>query len=152
MELIQLIGFIVTVIAFLYLMGRNLWELLIGDKNSSDTSQKQHSMFGMNFDDEDEEVILQKPVPQKKEHHYKETKQKQHEKKSPQLQPKQFTPKLPTNKWEQKPQEMPVLTYAATLNGRSKPSRGSELIQRLKSPQEMIVLAEIIGPPKSNSC
>lgn len=162
MEITELIGFIVTILIFLYIMGRNLWELLISAKTASDGSQRQKNLFGMNFNDDEEEEVVVRPqhverqIDQKKEH-----KKKEHHNKEKKLITQKHSPKIPPliqktipqphieNKWESQEQKKPPVTYTKVTNGRSQPSRGLNLIRELKSPKEMIILAEIIGPPKA---
>lgn len=128
MDIIQWIGFFISVMALFFLLTRNLKEVRQQQANPEEYQKKQRAkemqlkkMLKTLDIDVEEEKILQ-PVIKK---------------------PVIVTPKSYGMEPIRKPQKEAAIIQPV------KPSRGKKLIAKIQSPKEMIVLREMIGPPKS---
>lgn len=141
MDITQWIGFFISVMALLFLLTRNIKEVRQQRTHPEEYKKKQREQehqlkkmlkdFDIDVEDEEEEQIILK---------------EQHVPKLPKM-PVIIAPKTQAIKIENVQTSRRKTQVAKIIY--SGPSKGQQILSRLHSPKEIIVLQELIGPPKS---
>lgn len=157
MEISEIIGMLISIAAILFLVIRPLWEARKEKRNPQEYAEAKRKKerrlkdfmkeLDIDIDDEDEEieeeVVRTKKVPPKRE---KEKPGYVHEHKAVASTPKLFkTPKRSTQELHQAKQ----MDVSHPEMRKERVSRGRSIINGLKSKKDMVILHDIIGPPKS---
>lgn len=158
MEISEIIGMLISIAAILFLVIRPLWlarqekahpqEYAEAKRKKERHLKKLMKSLDIDIDvEDDEEDVEEEEVAQKKP--LKRGAEKPgyvHEQQTIASTPTLF--KTPKRTTQALPRNKQTDVYQAKQSLR-KGSRGSDLIHRLKSKKDMIILREIIGPPKS---